>query len=178
MGNSHGEQVTGQDFTSHEYAGLKQSNTPTYSTCITQAPSKCCVHFEATLVPCTCTCISYIFCNTTWAFIQKHDILMCESNIYVHIAAGTACNTVLIWEQKSSATEGMSVFTAGMSGKLNLSQLPRHASSKDLWCFFFAGGIMSSYVRVVSQAVSAAMSQVLRRHTCMRTRLNASYFLF
>lgn len=38
MGNSHGEQVAGQDFVSHEYAGLKQSNTQTYSTCITQAP--------------------------------------------------------------------------------------------------------------------------------------------
>ena len=96
IGKSYGEQVAGQDFASHEYAGLKQSNTLTYSTCIPHPPSKCCVHFEATLVPCTCTCISYIFCNTTWAFIQKHDILMCESNIHVHIAAGTACNTVLI----------------------------------------------------------------------------------
>ena len=141
IGNSYGEQVAGQDFASHEYAGLKQSNTLTYSTCIPHPPSKCCVHFEATLVPCTCTCISYIICNTTWAFIQKDDILMCESNIYVHIAAGTACNTVLIWEQKSSPTEDMSVFTAGMSGKLTQVQLCRHASGKDLWCFFLPAAL-------------------------------------
>ena len=66
---------------------------------------------------------------------------MCESNIYVHIAAGTACNTVLIWEQKSSPTEDMSVFTAGMSGKLTRVQLRRHASGKDLWCFFLPAAL-------------------------------------
>ena len=38
--------------------------------------------------------------------------------------------------------------------------------------------MMSSHVRVVSQGASAAMSQVLHLHTCMKTRLNASYFLF
>ena len=36
--------------------------------------------------------------------------------------------------------------------------------------FLFAGGIMSSQAAAVSEA--ASVSQVLRWHTCMRTRLN------
>ena len=50
MGNSHGEQVAGQDFASHVYAGLKQSNTPT---CLhhTSTLKKCCVHFKANHPP-------------------------------------------------------------------------------------------------------------------------------
>ena len=55
---------------------------------------------------------------------------------YLWHAAGTACNTVPTWEQKLSATEGVSVFTAGMPVKLTQVQYRRHASGKDLWCFF------------------------------------------
>ena len=47
------------------------------------------------------------------------------------IAARAACDTVPIWEQKSPATEAMSVFTASMPAKLTRVQLRRHASGKD-----------------------------------------------
>ena len=50
MGNSHGEQVAGQDFASHVYAGLKQSNTPTWLH-HTSTLKKCCVHFKANHPP-------------------------------------------------------------------------------------------------------------------------------
>ena len=41
------------------------------------------------------------------------------------------CDTVPTWEQKSPATEAMSVFTAGMPAKLTRVQLRRHAGGKD-----------------------------------------------
>ena len=65
--------------------------------------------------------------------------------------------------------EAMSVFTVGMPPKLTKVQLRRNASRLRPAMFLVAGGVMSSYVGVVLQAVSAAMSQVLRQH--MRTRL-------
>ena len=44
---------------------------------------------------------------------------------------GATCDTVPIWEQKSLATEAMSVFTAGMPAKLTRVQLRRHTGGKD-----------------------------------------------
>ena len=76
-------------------------------------------------------------------------------------SAGAVCNTVPIWEHKSPATEAI----AGLDR--------RHAceddtsSTSQAWrrsrpaMFLAAGGVIFSYVGVVSQAVSAAMSQAL-----------------
>ena len=50
-------------------------------------------------------------------------------------AAGAACDTVPIWEQKSPATEAMSILTAGIPAKLSRVRLGRHAGGKDLRCF-------------------------------------------
>ena len=52
----------------------------------------------------------------------------------------------------------MSGFTAGMLAKLTRAQLRTQAM------FPVAGGVISPYFGEVSQAVPAAMSQVLRRH--------------
>ena len=65
--------------------------------------------------------------------------------------------------------EAMSDFIVGMPSKLTQERLRRNASGLRRAMFLVAGGVMSSYVRVVLQAVSAAMSQVLQQHT--RTRL-------
>ena len=67
---------------------------------------------------------------------------------------------------------------AGNRGHVSLNR--RHACEVELAgmpvakaaMFLIAGGVVSSYVGEVSQAVPAAMSQVLRRH--MRTRLNVA----
>ena len=50
---------------------------------------------------------------------------------YLRHSAGAAWDTVPIWEQKSPATESLSVFTAGMPAKLTRVQLRRHAGGKD-----------------------------------------------
>ena len=52
----------------------------------------------------------------------------------------------------------MSGFNAGMYANLTRAQLRTQAM------FLVAGGVISSYFGVVSQAVPAAMSQILRRH--------------
>ena len=90
-------------------------------------------------------------------------VLLCRRST-CDIATGTACDTVPIWEQKSPATETMSAFTSGMPAKSNSSQLRRRARSTD-WHDLCCRQLQFSYRNgMVSQAVSAAMSQVARRH--------------
>ena len=90
------------------------------------------------------------------------------------IAAGAACDTVPIWEQKSPATEAMSVFTAGMPAELTRVQLRRHAGSKDchvsccrqryvLICRRTIAGSTGGYVAGTSAAYE---NQALHRTIC------------
>ena len=71
-------------------------------------------------------------------------------------------------KHKSPTTEAMSVFTAGLPAKLTVVRLRRHAGGKDLRRFLLPLALCP-HVGVASQAVPAAMSQVLRWH--IRTRL-------
>ena len=57
------------------------------------------------------------------------------------IAAGIARDTVPIGDQKSPATEAMSVFTAGMPAKLTRVRLRRRAGGKGPRCFLLAEAI-------------------------------------
>ena len=84
------------------------------------------------------------------------------------IAANTACGTIPITITKFASNRGHVSLSHWHARKVN-SRLTSHTcQGKDLM-FLVAGGVMSSYVGLVLQAILAAMLQALRRH--MRTRL-------
>lgn len=60
------------------------------------------------------------------------------------IAAGTAWNTVPIWQQKWLATKAKWVSTAPISVKLTWVSLCRHAGSKDLQCLSLPAALCPS----------------------------------